>query len=177
MKILFCDNSLRNLLNFRGDVIDYFMSKGHKIIIAAPKDCEEESNDSKIIMPIEIERCGMNPIADIKYFYNIYRLYKKSKPDYIFHYTIKPNIYGSIAAKILNIPSTAMVTGMGYAFNHNDFRSKVAKFLYKIALGFNENIMVLNAGNKEKLIDMGIIQPDKIILLEGGEGVNLKKFS
>ncbi len=69
-----------------------------------------------------------------------------------------------------------MVTGMGYAFNHNDLRSKIAKVLYKIALGFNQNVLVLNSGNLEKLLELGIVKKDKVILLEGGEGVNLEKF-
>ena len=176
MKLLFCDNSYRNLINFRGDVIDHFLSQGQEVLIVAPEDVTSDQVPNRKHIPVRMERCGMNPIRDFKYFLKLLTTYKKEKPDYIFHYTIKPNIYGSIAAKILGIPSTAMVTGMGYAFNHNDLRSKIAKILYKIALGFNEKVLVLNSGNLDKLLELGIVDRNKVILLEGGEGINLTKF-
>lgn len=176
MKLLFCDNSYRNLINFRSEIIGHFLSDDHDVVIVAPDDCVSSNNGGYKYVAVDMERCGMNPIRDFKYFLSLLRTYKNERPDYIFHYTIKPNIYGSLAAKILGIPSTAMVTGMGYAFNHNDLRSKIAKVLYKIALGFNQNVLVLNYGNLEKLLELGIVKKDKVILLEGGEGVNLEKF-
>ena len=116
-KILFCDNSLRDLLNFRGDVINSYATEGCDVILVAPKTCEYEGAKNIQYIPVEMNRSGMNPFKELVYMWNLFRIYKQEKPDYIFHYTIKPNIYGSLAARLCGIPSTAMVAGLGYVFN------------------------------------------------------------
>lgn len=177
MKILFCDNSLKELLNFRGDVIKHFIEKGDDIILVAPQNLNNPLTLDIKFIPIKISRGGMNPFHDLALFFRILQIYKKEKPDYVFNYTVKPNIYGSFAAKILRIPSTSMVSGLGYAFNHNDIRSKVARILYRLALNLNNNVIVLNEDNLNHLIQENILKRDKAILLPGGEGVNLIEFS
>ncbi len=175
--ILFCDNSLRELINFREDVINSYSNAGKRVILVAPRNREYNPASQNIkYIPIDIDRGGMNPIRDIKYFINLYKIYRREKPDYIFHYTIKPNIYGSIAAKILKIPSTAMIAGLGFVFTSDSIGSKIARGLYKFALKFPEWVMVLNNYNKELLISKDLITSDRLILLKGGEGVNLSKF-
>ncbi len=118
----------------------------------------------------------MNPFKDICYFFSLLNIYLKEKPQYIFHYTIKPNIYGSIAAAILKIPSTSMIAGLGYVFTHKNIGSKIAIFLYRFAMRFPEKIFVLNKYNRDFIIKKKIANKDKIIFLKGGEGINLHKF-
>lgn len=101
----------------------------------------------------------------------------REKPNYIFHYTIKPNIYGSLAAAILRIPSTAMIAGLGYVFTGNNLGCKIARILYRFAMRFPEKIFVLNQYNRDVIVSTKIAEKDKIILLPGGEGVNLDKFN
>lgn len=175
--ILFCDNSLRELINFREDVINSYANAGKRVILVAPKNREynPESPNIKYI-PIDVDRGGMNPIRDIKYFMNLYGIYRRERPDYIFHYTIKPNIYGSIASKLLKIPSTAMIAGLGFVFTSDSIGSQIARRLYKFALKFPEYVLVLNKYNKDLLIKKSLIPSDRLILLKGGEGVNLSKF-
>lgn len=175
--ILFCDNSLRELINFREDVINSYAKAGNRVILVAPNNREYNPEFPNIkYIPIEVDRGGMNPIRDMKYFMNLYRIYRKERPNYIFHYTIKPNIYGSLAAAILKIPSTAMIAGLGYVFTSNSIGSRIARKLYKIALKFPEWVLVLNRYNKDLLIGKGLISSERLILLKGGEGVNLSKF-
>lgn len=174
MKLLFCDNSLREFLNFRGDVISHFRNKRIKIVLVAPKNI-----DTSLLNPLDtvyfsrIRRSSMNPIHDIIYFIDLIKIYKREKPDVIFHYTIKPNIYGSLAARICGINSIAMITGLGYAFNHKGIKTKIARALYKYAMRYPQKILVLNQENLNILINHHIIDPDKVILLSGGEGINL----
>lgn len=63
-----------------------------------------------------MSRSGKNPFQDLKYYHVLRTTYKKEKPDYIFHYTIKPNIYGTLAASMCKICSSAMIAGLGYPF-------------------------------------------------------------
>ena len=106
----------------------------------------------------------------------MYRIYTEEKPDYIFHYTIKPNIYGTFAAKSCGIRSSAMIAGLGYVFSRKNIPNKIARYLYKAALRYSEYVLVLNKSNRDFLIDRKIVPREKIILLSGGEGVNLNHF-
>lgn len=177
-KILFSDNSLRDLINFRGDVINSYADDGFEVVLVAPKTCEYQPTRPNIrYIPIELSRSGMNPLAELKYLRTLYRIYQKERPDYIFHYTIKPNIYGSIAAKMCGIPSTAMIAGLGYVFTNKGIGSAVARMLYRFAMRFPEHILVLNAYNKELVLEKHIGSSRQVILLPGGEGVNLRHFN
>lgn len=177
MKIVFCDNSLRELINFREDIINHYISNGVEAVIVAPENYKLDLDSPNIkYIPIIVERSGMNPLKDLSYFISLFNIYKKERPDYIFHYTIKPNIYGSFAARLNNIPSTAMIAGLGYIFGAKGIRARIGRWLYRIAMKFPENILVLNQYNKDLIIQRGIASPSKVILLKGGEGVNLKKF-
>ena len=115
-KILFCDNSLRELLNFRKEIICHYASNGYNVVLVAPQNMDIYQWELPNIrfVPIIMNRSGTNPIEDLKYFFRLKRIYAKEKPDYIFHYTIKPNIYGTFAARSCGIRSSAMIAGLGY---------------------------------------------------------------
>lgn len=173
MKLLFCDNSLKELINFRGDIIQH-LNNNNSIVIVAPDNNNKKGVDSSLTYYSSIvDRSGMNPIKDLGYMISLYKIYKKEKPDIIFHYTIKPNVYGSVAAWLLGIPSVAMVTGLGYAFNHNNIKSRIARALYRFSMKFPQKIFILNQNNLETLLNYSIITRDKAVLLPGGEGINL----
>lgn len=177
MKILFCDNSLRELLNFRRDIIVHYLQRGDEVFLIAPINTELDiSHENLTLYNIELKRSGMNPISDIKYFLNLVKKYKSIKPDYVIHYTIKPNIYGTLAAKINNIPSSAMIAGLGYVFGRNGIRPLMGRMLYKFSMRFAKHILVLNQYNKDLVINKGIAKESQVILLKGGEGINLEKF-
>ncbi len=179
-KILFCDNTLWGLLNFRGEIIMHLRNKGYEVVLIAP-DKENEQMSLPIpegvrYIPLDMGRYDTGLKSNIGYFRKLYSIYKAERPDYIFHYTIKPNIYGSIAARMLGLKSTAMIAGLGTVFTHNSFKYDVARQLYKFGLKFSDSIFVLNPDNKDFLINHGICAAKKITLLPGGEGVNLKMF-
>lgn len=182
MKILFSDNSLFGLVNFREPVFKHFYDLGYEIILVAPKPAAGEdmtrlAPDYAKYIPIKMNRTGQNPIADLKYMYRLFKIYKREKPDYIFHYTIKPNIYGSIAAKMSSIRSSCMVAGLGYAFDSGGYKNRIARVLYKIGVRYAEKVLVLNEENQKRLIDSDIVPKNKIVLLRGGEGLVLSDYN
>lgn len=177
MKILFCDNSLRELLHFRGTVIDHFIKEGNEVLLVAPVNINPPSRKGCKVIDVRLQRGGMSVLNDLRFIRSLYSIYKRERPDYIFHYTIKPNIYGSISSRMLGIPSAAMISGLGYAFHHNDFRSKMARLLFKLGLRFATDVLVLNQGNLDTLLNRGYLNPEKVILLKGGEGLDLIKYS
>lgn len=176
MKIIFSDNSIWGLINFRQDIYNHFYNLGYEIVLVAP-NCDKTLLKIDIpsyvrYIPIELERGGYNPFNDLNYFFKLYKIYRKENPDYIFHYTIKPNIYGTLAAKFAGINSTAMIAGLGYVFNNKSFSNRIARKLFKFGLKYSQNIFILNEGNKELLIKHKIVNASKLILLKGGEGIN-----
>lgn len=180
MKILFNNNVLSGLLSFREDVIKHFIDKGCDVVLIAPNVHDRTvlnrvPEKAKLIL-IEMERNSKNPFNDINYLLKLIRIIRCENPDYVFNYTIKPNIYGSIACKFLGVPSSAMLAGLGYTFSHNGFVAKIGRSLYKYALRFPQYVLFLNKNNVETAKRIKLCNSKKIIWLEGGEGVNLTKY-
>lgn len=176
-KILFCDNSLHELINFRGDVINSYAADGFDVVLVSPLNCDYLPKYSNIRhIPIDLNRSGMNPLNEFSYFKSLYKIYRIEKPDYIFHYTIKPNIYGSLAAHLCHIPSSAMIAGLGYVFNNNGLGSLIARCLYRFAMRFPEHVFVLNSYNRDVILENKMATEEQLILLSGGEGINLEIY-
>lgn len=178
--ILFCDNTLWGLVNFRGDIIRYFVTMGFKVILVAPQD-KDTFMTTKIpsgvrYIGIHMERCSQNVLKDVAYFVQLLKIYHQERPNYIVHYTIKPNIYGAIAARILGIPCTDVITGLGHALSESGGRAWLASRLYGFGLGFAHRVFVLNEAIRDFVLSKDFCSERNLILLSGGEGVNLDKF-
>lgn len=176
-KIIFNNNNLWGLLYFRDEVIKYYLSLGYQVILIAP--CDESFTELPAevkYIPIVVERSGKNLKNDFIYWNTLRKIYKEEKPDYIFHYTIKPNIYGTLAARWCGVRSSAMITGLGYVFSKDGFGNRFARSLYKFALTFADYVLVLNDMNREFLISRKIVNASKVIFLSGGEGINISLF-
>lgn len=179
MKIIFSDNTLWGLLNFRGGVIRTFAQQGHEILLVAPQDkmCDLSALPSSVrYQPITMDRTGMNPWHDCQYYRTLYLLYKKEAPDYIFHYTIKPNIYGSIAAHRLGIRSSCMIAGLGHVYTRGGLGNRIARGMYRYAMRYPERVLVLNQSNYETLLAHHVVSPTQLLWLRGGEGVDTTRF-
>ena len=123
-----------------------------------------------------VDRRGLNPIKDFELFVYYVELLKKVKPDLAITYTIKPNIYGSLACEILRIPYAVNITGLGTAFQKQGMLRKFVTTLYKISLRKAKVVFFENCENQQIFIDEHIIPASKTCLLNGA-GVNLEHFS
>lgn len=176
MKLLFCDNTIWGLVNFRAYVFRHFHECGHEIVLVAPPAVGTEMTTDipgyARFIPVGLERAGRNPFSDLAYLWRLFRIYRRERPDWVFHYTIKPNIYGTLAARMLGIGSTAMVAGLGYAFSRKGPTGLAARLLYRGALHLARNVFVLNAANRDLLVRQRIVPAGKLVLLGGGEGID-----
>lgn len=178
MKICLTDNSLMLNLNFRGDIVKKFLKKGYQVTIIAPRDenISIKKFDKRLkFIPLEVSRRGKNPFADLKYCKKLYDIYRKEKFDIIFLYTIKPNIYGNIAAKLSKIKSVSIIPGLGHLFIEETLSTKIVEILYKIALNFASEIWFLNQEDKNEFLKRKLLKKNKSYILPG-EGINLQKF-
>src|SRR6185437_4150585 len=104
------------------------------------------------------------------------RIYQEQKPDFIFHYVIKPNIYGSLAAAACGIESVAVVTGLGYAFARQNWLNKTVSYLYKRALKHTREVWFLNKEDAEIFIQRKLVDGLQVKILPG-EGINPEHFA
>lgn len=154
------------------------MGQGYEVLVFAPDDAYASllvQAGCKFI-PLQFNNRTKDPIKDLRFYFQLKRLYKKYRPDFIFHYVAKPNIYGSLAAGALEIPSVAVVTGLGYAFAQKNWLYTLMKYLYRSALTKTREVWFLNTEDAQIFIDEQIIPKEKAILLSG-EGVNTNFFS
>ncbi len=158
-------------------LVKAFLKLGHEVIAIAPED----EYSPKLIaagcqyVPVEMENKGTNPLQDLlltKQFYNVYR---QVKPDVILQYTIKPNIYGTIAAKLAGIPTINNVSGLGTVFIVKNFVSKVALALYKFAFQFPAKVFFQNEDDRQLFLENKLIK-NKITDVLPGSGIDTDKF-
>src|ERR1044072_484102 len=113
--IAFVSNSAWSVYNFRLDVIRDLMAKGFEVMVLAPDD-EYSADLQKCgcrFIPLHFNNKTKSLTADMAFYRQLRELYRQHAPDFIFHYVAKPNIYGSLAAAAVGIPSVAVITGPG----------------------------------------------------------------
>ncbi|WP_083460684.1 glycosyltransferase family 4 protein, partial [Gulbenkiania mobilis] len=158
-------------------LIKYLVKDGVRITIVAPKDgfSEKLAELGCEFIDFSLSPKGLNPFREIRNFFFLRKLYATLRPDFVFHYTIKPNIYGSIAAFFARVPAIAVTTGLGYTFVNQNLVAYVARFLYRVAFVFPKEVWFLNPDDRDAFLNFGLVAPEKTVLLKG-EGVNLKHF-
>ncbi|WP_258238916.1 glycosyltransferase family 4 protein [Arcobacter sp. CECT 8985] len=162
--------------NMRANLAFYFQKQGYNITFICPYDKYSE-NIKKYFeyIDIDINTKGTNPIEDFKSIYKYYKIYKELKPDIILQYTIKPNIYGTIAANILKIPTINNIAGLGTLFINQNIVTKVAKWLYKFSQKKATKIFFQNHDDFKMFVNEKLVQKEKCDVLPGS-GVDLDKF-
>ena len=123
-----------------------------------------------------IDRRGINPVTDLGLILRYFRLLRREKPDLVITYTIKPNIYGGIVCRLLRIPYAVNITGLGTAFQKQGALRKLVTMLYRIALKKAKVVFFENAGNRQTLIEEGIVKESRTCLLNGA-GVNIDHYA
>ncbi|MBI3221167.1 MAG: glycosyltransferase family 4 protein [Bacteroidetes bacterium] len=177
MKIAIVINTTWNIFNFRMGLLEALQSDGHEIHAISPAD-EYVTHlvDTGIIHHhVSISAHGSNPIKDCALLMDLMRLYIKIKPDVILHYTIKPNIYGSLAAAILKIPVVNNVSGLGSAFHRKTITYYMVQLLYKLAFINADKIFFQNNEDRNFFVQKKLVRSAKTDLLPGS-GINLRKF-
>jgi len=156
---------------------------GYKVYALSPKDkyveLLERMNISHI--DIKIKRSGINPFEDILLLAKFVQIYKKYKPDIVHHFTVKPVIYGTIAARIVNIKYIFnMIPGMGYVFTETSFKKRfvqsITRFMYKMVLKYSTHIFFQNKEDYNYFLKHKLVPLEKTSIIPG-TGVDLMKFN
>ncbi|MCT7572661.1 glycosyltransferase family 4 protein [Aliarcobacter butzleri] len=175
-KIVIVVNNSWYAWNMRANLGFALQKEGYEVVFIAPYDKYSE-NIKKYFKYINtnIDTKGTNPFSDLKIIYEYYKIFYEIKPNIILQYTIKPNIYGTIAANFLKIPTINNIAGLGTLFIKQNFVTKIAKFLYKFSQKRATKIFFQNQDDFKMFIDEKLVQKEKCDVLPGS-GVDIEKF-
>lgn len=189
MKFLIIASYPGSILKFRGALIEALQNKGFEIHIAAPEfgnhpeDVTALKNLGYTLHNIPLQRTGTNPIKDAAALSALYLIMKKVTPSYVMSYTIKPVIYGTLAAWAAKVPNRyALITGLGYAFQQVEEtgnRSKLQKLihgLYKQALSKTSKVFFQNPDDLNLFKQLKLISPTTPTAVVNGSGVDVSEY-
>ena len=173
--ILILSNSDSGLYDFRKEVLKALMEKGFHVLVSVPDTGYVERIKALgcEYIPTAFERRGMNPFQDMKLLLFYRRLIKTHSPAAVLTYTIKPNIYGGLAARLTGIPYLVNVTGLGPTLGHGGVLQKMIVLMYRTALKKASCVFFQNQGNRDFLVQRGCVTGKTRVI--PGSGVNLKE--
>ncbi len=176
-RILILANSSGGLASFRSELIRKLMET-YEVAAAVPMGnrVDELNALGCRLIEVRMERRGLNPISDYSLFRQFKAIIRREKPALVITYTIKPNIYGCLAARMARVPYAANVTGLGTAFERGGMLKRLVVTLYKVSLRKAKVVFFENAENCGIFTREGIIPEEKTCVLSGA-GVNLEKYS
>lgn len=176
-KILLSINTAWNIANFRSGLIRGLHHSGYDVICAAPPDNHVhriEALDCQFI-PLPIDNKGTSPAKDAALTLRYLDIFRQHRPSIFMGYTIKPNVYGTIAASILGIPAINNVSGLGTAFIREDWITRIVHVLYRTAFNNSSTVFFQNGDDRELFVKRRLVKSHKAEILPGS-GIDLAYF-
>jgi len=182
LKFVLISPKNRTAWNFRGDLIKDIINLGYDVIVTGPNDVDVDKIEAlgARFVKIPMEKTGVNVMSDLKYIKALKKLFKEEKPDVTLGYTIKPVIYGAIAAKQAKVPRRySMIAGAGYVFVAKTTKAKIirmlVKILYRIGFSCAHKVVFMNPDDLQDFTSLKLLKKDKCCMVNGS-GVNMQRF-
>lgn len=188
MKVVFIGTVASSFYGFRADLIRELYRKGHIVYAFTSEyseaDLQKIENLGAIPVTYDLNRGGLNPLADIKATYLLAKKIKEISPDLVFSYFTKPVIFGTLAAKWAKVPKiVGMLEGLGYTFTDQPEgllpKTKLIRnlqiFLYRIAFPYLDQLIFLNPDDPIDLLKNHSLSVKNVSIL-GGIGLDLKAY-
>lgn len=178
----------RSLINFRGPLIKALCDVGLEVHAAAPELTANTVVAGKLqkwgvtCHDVALQRAGVNPVTDLQGLVGLYRLMREVRVDAVLGYTIKPVIYGTLAAWLARVPRRfALVTGLGYAFTgeatgKRKLIQQMARRLYALALGRAERVFFQNPDDEALFRELNLVPARVPSTVVNGSGIDLSQF-
>ena len=189
MKFLLIAGYAESLINFRGPLLEALKQKGLDVHVAAPD--LPPGNPTRLrleamgyrVHSIPLSRVGMNPISDLAALIHLWQLMRRLRPQWVLSYTVKPVIYGLLAARFAGVPRRfALITGLGYAFQGDEGEGKrklirsLVQGLYGLALRGAHKVFFQNPDDQKLFKDLKILGRSTPSLAVNGSGVDVAQF-
>lgn len=191
MRFLLIASYPESLLSFRGPLMDALLAQGHSVHVGAPDlqldspVCHNLEARGLQVHSIPMHRTGTNPVADLVTLLHLHRLMRRIHPDCVLGYTVKPVIYGSLAAWLASVPHRfALITGLGYAFqgleDDSDSRAPLralVQWLYALALNHSHKVFFQNPDDQALFRTLGILPASIPSFVVNGSGVDVNEYA
>lgn len=176
-KVVIALNTAWNLLNFRAGLIRALVAAGYEVVAVAPGDKYAASLKSLgcRFVPLNMDNGGTNPVKDALLTWRFFRLFAQERPDVYLGYTVKPNVYGSLAAHMVGVPVINNIAGLGAVFIKGGLLVRLVRNLYRLALGRSAKVFFQNPDDRALFIDGGLVKANVTDLLPGS-GIDLSRF-
>jgi len=170
-------NTSWNIVNFRSNLIVRLQREGYDVVALAPRDAH---SDALVAMgvryfPVDIDSKGLSPVHDLKLAAHYYRILKALRPVAFLGWTIKPNVYGSLAAHALGIPVINNISGLGTAFIKIGLLTRIVRMLYRTALARSSTVFFQNRHDRDLFVAQRLVRAPRTALLPGS-GIDLAQF-
>jgi glycosyltransferase involved in cell wall biosynthesis len=176
--ITISSNTSWYLYNFRASTIRRLLAEGYRVVCLSPQD----DYSSRLIddlgcewLPLVMNNHGSNPFRDAGLVYQFWRHYRELRPAAALHFTIKNNVYGTWAARVLGVPAINNVSGLGTAFLRSGPVPAIVRLLYKTSQPLAHRVFCQNQDDLNQLVENGLVPRERLELLPGS-GVDLERF-
>jgi glycosyltransferase involved in cell wall biosynthesis len=173
-KIVIVLNASWNVWNFRLPLLRALEEEGHSIEVLAPRD---EYSD-RLPYPhhhLSLRSRSTNPLTDLQTLFQLWRLFRRIKPDVALLYTVKPNIYGNFAARLAGVRTITNVAGLGAVFVRQGLVTRIVKGLYRSALGLSSRVFFQNEEDRTIFVEHELVAAERTEVLPGS-GIDLERF-
>jgi len=176
-KIVIALNAAWNLVNFRAGLIRGLVAAGYEVVAVAPSDeyAPRLAGLDCRYVPLSMDNKGTHPGRDLLLFWHFLQLLRKEKPAIYLGYTVKPNIYGSLAAHMLRIPVINNIAGLGAVFIRKGWLTRLVRVLYRLALSRSAKVFFQNDEDRALFVS-GELVSDTITDRLPGSGIDLDRF-
>lgn len=177
MHVLITVNDAWNILNFRRGLVEALLADGHRLTILAPAGgaLDELQRLGCNAVPLLMDRKGTSPLRDTVLLLRLIRHFWALSPDVILSFTIKNNIFGALAARLLRLRFVPNVTGLGTAFLSGSVMQRIVERLYRVAFRSVQVVFFQNSDDRDLFLRLGIVR-DKQAQLLPGSGIDLNHF-
>ena len=176
-KVVIAANTVWSIVNFRAGLIRALVESGYEVVtVAQPDEYAARLPDLGCrYIPLPIDGGGTHPGRDLLLLWRLWRLWRRERPDVYLGYTVKLNIYGTLAARTLGIPVINNITGLGAAFSRQNWLTLLVRGLYRLALTRSAKVFFQNEDDRRLFVEGGLVKPEKTHRVPGS-GVDLERF-
>jgi glycosyltransferase involved in cell wall biosynthesis len=178
MVVILSANTGWNLAHFRAPLLQALAERGFFIVVSAPRDASVSLLQAMGYRyePISISAHGLKPWAELLIFLGYLRLLLRYRPHALLTFTVKPNIYAGLAARLLGVTHLGNISGLGSSFIQGGWLGWLVQMFYRLGLGSSKTVFFQNPDDRKLFLEKGIVRPNQAEVLPGS-GVDLRHFS
>jgi len=175
--VLISANAAWNIVNFRAALVRALIADGHEVIAAVGDDAALPDLSALGVRTIALPMASASasPIGDARLLARFVALMRRERPDIFLSWTIKPNVYGSLAARLCGVPAISNISGLGTAFIRTGWLTRIVRRLYRLALRRSAAVFFQNADDRALFLTDRLVRPDQARLIPGS-GIDTAAF-